>query len=169
MIINSTPLIYLAKINRLDLLNKLWNNIQAPEEVRKECVEVGKDKGYTDAHSLEKFFDKYVKVHKLSEEENVKLLRIAEEFNIDLGEAAVIVLAKKKEENEILMDDSRARRTAKIMGLKPRGTLYIILRAVKRSIISKQEARELLEELISKNFYISIKVYVNFLEQLEKI
>jgi len=169
LIVNSTPLIYLAKINKLNLLNRLWNNIQAPEEVKKECVETGKDRGYIDAYSLQKFFDKYVKVHKLSEEENKKLLKIAEEFNIDLGEAAVIVLAKKKGEIEVLMDDSRARRTAKIMGLKPRGTLYVILKAVRQKMLSKQKARELLEELISKNFYISIKVYVSFLEQLEKI
>lgn len=97
-------------------------------------------------------FDKHVKVHKLSEEEDQKLLKISEEFNIDLGEAAVIVLAKKKGDIEVLIDDSRTRRTAKIIGLKPRGTLYVILKAVKRSIVSKQEARELLGKLISKNF-----------------
>ncbi|MHA1722956.1 MAG: hypothetical protein ACTSXW_07760 [Candidatus Baldrarchaeia archaeon] len=44
MIVTPTPLIYLAKINGLNLLNRLWSNIQAPEKVRKGCIETGKER-----------------------------------------------------------------------------------------------------------------------------
>ena len=50
---NSTPLIYLAKIGKLDLLKVLFGEILIPKEVWAEVVEKGKSLGQKDAYAVE--------------------------------------------------------------------------------------------------------------------
>jgi len=52
------------------------------------------------------------------------------------------------------IDDLRARKTARILGIKPIGTLYIILLSVKNKIITKEKGKEFLNELMRNGFYI---------------
>ena len=49
---NTTPLIYLAKIGKLDLLRILFKNIHIPKEVYNEII-VGKKDKYIDALIIE--------------------------------------------------------------------------------------------------------------------
>ena len=50
---NATPLIYLAKIGRLDLLRLVFGRVLIPEEVRREVVDEGKRLGKADASVVE--------------------------------------------------------------------------------------------------------------------
>ena len=54
IISNSTPLIYLAKINKLDLLKSLFNEVFIPQEAKNEVVDKGKLLGKKDAYLVEK-------------------------------------------------------------------------------------------------------------------
>jgi predicted nucleic acid-binding protein len=51
---NATPLVYLAKADRLDLLLSLFEEILIPEAVREEVVLKGKQLGQADAFVVEK-------------------------------------------------------------------------------------------------------------------
>ena len=42
---NATPLIYLAKIGKIDLLRKVFKEVFIPEEVKVEAVDEGKSWG----------------------------------------------------------------------------------------------------------------------------
>ena len=59
---DSGPLIVLAKINRLPLLLDIWGNVHITEEVYKEAVTLGLERGAPDALTIRIFWDK----HKLS-------------------------------------------------------------------------------------------------------
>lgn len=51
---NSTPLIYLAKVGRIDLLRKVFKTVFIPQEVKNEVVDKGKLLGEQDAYIIEK-------------------------------------------------------------------------------------------------------------------
>jgi len=86
-----------------------------------------------------------------------------------IGEAQVIVLALKKKEKVAILDDSRARKIARIFSIKPIGILRIILRAVRKRLLTKDDAIKILDELIKQGFRISIELYNEFLKRLSTI
>jgi len=167
---NSTPLIYLARAGGLPLLERLFHQIQIPEEVKLECIDRGKLKGYSDAYLLEKaLHDKLLIVHDLPVKDIKLVNEITEIFGIDIGEAQALVLAKRKGEKEILVDQSHAREAAKRLGLNPRGTIYIVVASIKRGLISKSEGRKLLDLIVEANFHINVRIYRRVLENMERL
>jgi len=167
---NASPLIYLAKIKMLELLEAIYDHVQIPLQVKIECVDKGKETGYVDALLIEKYIKKgFIIVEELPGYLLRKAENIASEFQIDTGEAQAILLAIHKGKKEILIDEKRARFVAKLEDLSPRGTLYVILKAIKRGLLSKEKAIIKINELIEKNFYISIRVYKEFLQLLREI
>jgi len=54
-ICNSGPLIYLAKLNRLDLLADLYGSVIIPRAVHDEVVVFGKQRGHVDALTIQLF------------------------------------------------------------------------------------------------------------------
>jgi len=167
---NASPLIYLAKIGMLNLLEKIYDRIQIPLQVKIECVDKGKQVGYMNALLIEKYIRKgFIIVEELPEHLLRKAENIASEFQIDMGEAQAILLAVYKGKKEILIDEKRARFVAKLENLSPRGTLYVILKTIRLGLLSKEEAISKINELIEKNFYISIDVYKEFLRLLKEV
>lgn len=160
----------MAKLKKLNLLTNLFDTIQITQEVKRECVDAGKTKPYTDAYFIEKFIEEgKIKVHILSNESEKKSKKLSEMFKIDLGEAQSIILATEKNEKEILVDQTHAREAATFMELQPRGTIYILLRLVQKKKISKNECSQLLDALIASNFYISVKIYQKVLSFLKTL
>ena len=167
---NATPLIYLARLGKLHLLKEAFNQIQIPPEVKMEAVDRGKIGGYPDAYVIEHALNEGWIVEDLLTRENMKKSEaLAQMTGIDRGEAQSIILAKQKNEELILIDQSNAREAARQLGLSPRGTIFIILKATKRKMITKQEAKQMLAKLIEVNFHISAKIYRDALKAIEKL
>lgn len=162
---NATPLIYLAKLNKLNLPRNLFKEITIPKKVYEEVMEGKKDR-FVDALIVEKAIkDGWIKVR------GVKLEKEIENFapEIDLGEIHLISLARKLKPSLILIDDASARTIAESFGFNVKGTLYVLLKAYKKKIITKREVKELINRLVSLDFRISQELYINLLEELEKL
>jgi len=167
---NASPLIYLARLGRIHLLKDLCGQVQIPPEVKTETIDRGKDKGYADAYVIEEALnDGWLTTHALAGEYERKSDALAEITGIDIGEAQVIILAKQKNEREVLIDQSNARDVARHLGLSPRGTIFIILAATRRDLITKDTAKQMLAELTEVNFYISAKIYRDALNAIGEI
>lgn len=152
---NSTPLIYLAKIGKLGLLKRFYQEIVIPREVKSEVVDAGMRLNSPDALVIQKALEEgWIKV------KDTRVLGHLEEFGIDRGEAEAISLAIELKSNEILVDQTHARLAAKTLGLEPRGTLYVLLLALKKKLISYEEYLEFLEELIRYGFRLREEVYL---------
>lgn len=97
--------------------------------------------------------------------------KIAKLFpEIDDGEAAVIALAIKEKTENVVIDDTEARTAAEYFRLKVYGALYIMLQAFKQNILkSKDEVRNIVDNMLRRGFYLSTEVYAKFLYFLEKI
>jgi len=157
---NATPLIYLAKIGRIQILKNIFQSIQVPDEVKIEVVDRGKEKKYPDAYVIEEAFnDGWITVGNLTKDNEKRASVLTEATGIDLGEAEAILLTRQKAEETILMDQAHARTVARQFGLKPRGTLYLILVSTRRGMLSKEDAKEDLSRLVEANFRINTKVY----------
>lgn len=152
---NSGPLIHLARIDRLKLLKELFGEIIIPLEVRIEAVDRGKEEGMADAFLIEGEIENGWIVPEKSG--NNKVRDISESAGIDIGEAAAIMLARRRK-CPVLIDDLAARRFAAGLGLEVVGSIGVLIRCVRVKTISKSEALEALEKL-GRVMWLSIDVY----------
>lgn len=166
---NASPLIWLSKVGKLSLLKKLFGEVLIPEEVYKEAVEKGLEEGFSDAFVIKESVDNgWIKVIKLDEDGEKLFRKIMEHASeIHLGEAQAIILARKNK-TLLLMDESSGRAFAEAMGLKVRGTLYIIIEALRKGLLDKNHAKETVLMLASKGFRIEPKLLARLLRDMEK-
>ena len=120
VVTNTTPIIALALIGRLDLLQKLYGQVIAPSAVQAEVV-AGGPGGIGCAELLQAA---WIRIVALKDPGRADLLA-----DLDRGEAEVIVLAQEINADLVIVDERLARRHAKRLGLKLTGTLGILLRA----------------------------------------
>jgi predicted nucleic acid-binding protein len=152
---DSTALIWLSKVGKIDLLKTLYGEVYIPEEVYQEVVVRGLGEGFSDALVIKDSVDKGWVIVKKLDEEQAKRCRILIDHAKELhrGEAQAILIAQK-EEAPLLMDESCGRAFAEAWGLKVHGTLYVILRGLHERIISREEATDTINTLVEKGFRI---------------
>jgi predicted nucleic acid-binding protein len=157
---NSTPLIYLAKIGELYLLEKLFDTVLIPVKVYSEVVMSGKEKGYHDAYLVEEFVEKGFIVKK-----EVKMKKL-KNMPIGRGEAETIELAAREGLKDVLIDEAKARRIARMYNLRPKGTLWILVSAFKDDLLSKGELMNNIEELIKSGYRIKEEILIGVYREL---
>lgn len=157
---NSGPLIHLAKIGALWLLDALFDEILIPIEVKREAVDAGIELGHDDARIIREFIKRgKIRVTKYE----VTNLSPAKRYGIDEGEYSAIILAIK--ENCIfLCDDERARELAEREGLEVMGSIGVVLMALQNNLIDKKQAKTYIENL-KKAMYFSKDLF----QRVEKI
>ena len=165
---NTSPLIWLSKIGKIALLKRLFGEVIISEEVYKEAVERGLQEGFSDALAIKECIEQgWIKVSKL-DERKIKLCQKMMEyaFEIHLGEAQAIILARGLGVL-LLMDESSGRAFAETLGLKVRGTLYVIMKALREKVLNSAEAKEIVLALVSKGFRIEPKLLARVLREIE--
>ncbi len=151
VVINTTPLISLAIIDKLSLLDELFDEIYIPMAVFKEATMKGKRKS-----TLIEIWGK----SRILNITDVKT-KIALELILGKGEAEVIVLAQEIEANLVIIDEDKARKIAKWNNLNVAGTIGILLDAKEEGKIS--HLKPFLDKLIAEGIYISEHLYNNAL------
>lgn len=166
---NTTPLIYLAKLNHLSLLKELFDEVKIPDNVMKE-ISHGKKLGFADAGIIEKARrDGWITVVELSDAQRNELDKIREIFEeISETNASAIIIAKDLKV-DICLDDSRGVKVAESVGVKHIGTLGVLLTSVKRGLINKRRAKKLMLSSPERGFYVSHDLLAEFLENLDQI
>ncbi|VVB97343.1 Uncharacterised protein [uncultured archaeon] len=151
---NSTVLIYLAKIGKLNLLKRLFKKILIPGEVFNEIVIRGKEQQHFDALIVEKSVEEgWIEVKDITANEEL------ESFGIDPGEEQAISLAKSLGV-PVLLDQTHARIAARALGLEPRGTIFVLAVALRKKFLTYEEYLDLLEALVKAGFRMSDDVYL---------
>lgn len=148
VISDSTILIGLVKIGKLDLLKEIFSKVYIPGEVFKEVVERGKGKpGSKDIKEAAWIEPKSVK-----DKIQVSFLL----GSLEKGEAEVLVLAREMNADLILLDEEKARKSAVIAGFEIMGLLGLFILAKNLGLI--HEVRPLVDKLMIKKFRISDKI-----------
>jgi len=146
---NSTPIIALSNINRLDILRELYGTIVIPTAVKDEISVKNPD--FHVQH-------KWIKVQAITNLAAYKAFTSV----LHAGEVEVIILAMEIEAELVILDDGLARKHANYLNLNLTGTIGVLLKAKKEKVI--EQLRPVLDELLKNGFYLSNEVYTQVLE-----
>lgn len=142
---NSSPIIHLAKIGYLDLLQEFFGELLIPEAVYEECIIEGGDRPEV---SIIKQAS-WLRVVPVTNQNLVSLLK----SEIDRGEAESIALALETQAALILLDDADAREKARLYHLKITGILGLLIRAKRSGKLTSLST--LLDALRDTGFWLS--------------
>ena len=125
-VVDTSPIVVLGKIRRLDLLRALYGDVVLPPAVADEVVAkpdaIGPD--------LREFVTGAVRP--------VQDVQLARTLGVDLGrgESEAIALAAEIDDAILVMDDADARRVARGLGLRVTGVLGVLVEAKSRGLVS---------------------------------
>jgi len=154
---DTSPVLNLARIGRLDLLPSLYRQVLIPSAVYEELIRSKSDL----PPAVEIVSQPWLIVATANDQERVQELRGC----LDPGEAEAIVLAIELRADLLLVDERRGRRVASAAGLAITGLLGVIATAKRAGLIDL--AKPLLDELIqSARFWIGPDLYAEVLSEL---
>lgn len=148
VIADTTVLSNFLLIDRLDILTEVVENICVTEMVMEE-INVCVAKYILPAIDPDAFV-----ILDLTGDDKLLFLRLNERFG--KGEASCLAVCMSRS-LRILTDDLDARRYAQRTSIPVSGTIGVLVCAMGREIISRQEADDLLSEMIAKGFYSPVK------------
>ncbi len=157
VVVNSTPLIVLCGIDKLDILRKLYEEISIPSAVFRE-VTAKDDSACVQIRSAEA----WIRVEKIKDFSEKKMYKA----KLHDGEVEVMILAQEQGADLVIIDDNAAKKTAKYLGLPVTGTLGVLVKAKHLGIV--EEVRPLLSEMRKNGFYVSSTVERMVLDQVRE-
>ncbi len=153
---NTTPIISLCSIGKLDILEKVFGEIIIPEAVYNEIKQ-------KQSYCYEEIDSRFIKIEPVTSNNYLDLLL----NQLDIGEAETIILAKELNVDNVLIDEKLGYRIAKNSNLNVVRTLYILLKAKDMQLIEK--VKPLLDEMIIKGRWYSKNVYQAFLKKAQEL
>ena len=155
VIVNSTPLIVLCNVGRLEILRTLYTEITIPEAVFAEVTKKEDSACQIVKNSLD-----WIRVERILSPSDKKMYQA----KLHDGEVEVMILAQEGTADDlVVIDDNAAKKTAKYLGLKVTGTIGVLLKAKREGIIP--EIASVLEKMKKNGFYISESLEQLVLEQ----
>lgn len=163
VICNSSPIIGLAIINKLDLLWELFDEVIIPQAVYDEIVN---SKG-NEKYGL-KELEAAVRLNKIKVAQ-VNDNKIVEELygKLHKGELETIILAKELKINDVIIDEKAARNFAEAMMLQTTGIIGVLILSKKSGRITA--VKQYIDELINKGYRISKNLYANTLKKCDEL
>ncbi|WP_456474720.1 DUF3368 domain-containing protein [Candidatus Pyrohabitans sp.] len=163
---DSTPLIHLAKVGKLEILFALYKEVMITGEVYREVVEEGLLLGREDARVVKRYIGKSIRIARAKSSSDY----LVQKYLIHKGEADSIQLAKEINAKLLLINESQGRRAAKAEGLKVKGSIGVLFDAIKTGIISIDEALNILKEFRDdpQSFWIEPGIIEAAIEKIQK-
>jgi predicted nucleic acid-binding protein len=138
VVADTSPVLSLARISRLEFLRVLYHQVLIPSAVYQELrASSSQPPGHID-------FDAASWLIVAAPTDRRRVEALCED--LDLGEAEAIVLAIERGADLLLIDERRGRRTAQASGLAITGLLGVVAQAKRAGLIDA--ARPVLDELI---------------------
>jgi predicted nucleic acid-binding protein len=152
IISDSTTLIILFDLDRVELLSNLFPKVIIPSAVYEEI---------TVKNSL--LLPQFISVQEAKECEILETLKLV----LDLGESEAIALALELD-SKLIIDEKKGRKIAMKQGLEIIGLLGIVYLNIKKEFISLEEAREFLDDALVHGYRISQKLIDGMFVEVEK-
>ncbi len=166
-VFDATPLIYLAKAERLSRLERLEEPRLVPHRVYDEVVTDGLEAAYPDARRIQQHVDDGLfDVRDVAS--NAVFDRLEANQALSDADRAVLALAAKRDAIAV-MDEQHSRAVARTEGISTRGTAYLVLSLVRDGHIEAREARTTFEAMLDGGWYCSPNQYAKILEKLDSI
>lgn len=157
VISNTSPIFYLHQLGYLELLKKLYRGVVIPYAVLEE-LEEGRKAGENvpDVHKYE-----WIKIRHISVPSHIRIIP-----DLGKGEAEALALALEEKQHLLIIDDTLARRIAKLHSLKFTGTAGILPKAKKKGLIN--EVKPILNRLKDCGFFLREELIADILKLSEE-
>ena len=144
VVLDSSPLIVLAKLGLLESITKVFNDTEVPQGVLEE---ISKKKN-----------EVYAGIIKLIRQGKIRIENVKKKLpRLGLGESSAIFLALMKGKI-VVLDDKKARKLARELGLEVIGTLSILKKLHNEGLL-KDTPNTLYRRLIEIGFYIDKQIF----------
>ena len=154
----ATPLIYLAHADQMMTLRAVAREVFIPQAVYREVVVEGKRLCETDAYRVDKGIrEGWIVVREVEKIHTT-------EIPLHPGEAEVISLAIETSITTVLMDDGKGRAASELAGLKPIGTIGILLKTLQDHQLDFDQFLSTLQAIVRAGFYLTEDVYLKVIE-----
>ncbi|CAA6818701.1 MAG: Unknown protein [uncultured Sulfurovum sp.] len=139
---DSTTLIILFDLNRMELLSNLFSKIIIPSSVYDEI-------------SVKKqiILPNFISIQNVNNSELLETLKLV----LDLGESEAIALALELN-SKLIIDEKKGRKIAMKQGLEIIGLLGIVYLNIKKGFLKKEEAKAFLEDALKHGYRINQKL-----------
>ncbi|SFV65743.1 hypothetical protein MNB_SV-12-243 [hydrothermal vent metagenome] len=152
IISDSTTIITLLNIDRLEVLTNIFSLVYIPQKVYDEIV-------IDEQIILDKDF---FAVKRISDKKLYKLLS----KSLDAGESEAIVLAKEMELS-LIIDEKKGRKIASNLGINIFGFIGLLILNHKNALLTKEETLDIFYRAKEQGFRVGMRLENDFLESLE--
>ena len=166
-VFDATPLIYLAKAERLALVLERLDECCTTDAVYEEVVTRGMEEGHPDARRIERVVEDG-SLNVASADETPILERLRRNENLSNADATVLTLAADRA-GVAVMDERYGRTVASVEGIETRGAAYLVLRFLRDGGISASEARDTIDEMIDAGWYCAPNPYAKIVQRIEEL
>lgn len=166
-VFDATPLIYLTTVERLTLVVEELDECCMPDTVYEEVVTRGIEEGHPDARRIERAVEDEI-MKDIPIDETPMLERLRRNEKLSDADAAVLALAADRE-GVAVMDERYGRTVANVEGIETRGTAYLVLRLLRNDVISANEARDTIDEMIDAGWYCAPDLYAKIVQRIEEL
>ncbi|MBN1927661.1 MAG: DUF3368 domain-containing protein [Prolixibacteraceae bacterium] len=154
VIADAGPIISLTLVDKLEILDKLFDEVKIPYAVWEE---VTRDESKPFVAKIKLYFeDKTYKINGFNELT----------FIMDYGESESLILYKELKANFLLIDDKKARDIAENLGINCIGTLGLLSTAKDKCLIP--ELKPVFEDFLRNKRYYSLELMNMILEQKQE-
>jgi len=153
LVLDSSALITLARIGRLDLLRQIATAVHIPQAVYEEVVEAAQGRH----GSVEVAQAQWISRHQVRNQGSVDRLRA----RVGKGEAEAIVLARELQADVLILDDATARRVAEAEGRNVVGLLGLLLHAKLHGLVGA--VKPTLDDMVEAGFFLDDSLYRSIL------
>lgn len=157
-VVNASPLIFLAKIDRLGILPR--PSLTTPTVLQE--VRAGGRETYPEVETVEHLVRKGTL--QVAEPEGDAPTALRDHAGIDAGEASILHLARGRSISRVVVDDRVAIRVAKLLDLDPASTPYLLLRACRRDELPYHAFQRSLDHLLDHGYHLSRPLYRELLQ-----
>jgi predicted nucleic acid-binding protein len=155
IISNTGPLIALATIDRLDLLNTLFEKVIVPEAVHQELLVGGSAQAGINSYQQAS----WIKIEPLTGPLDPLLDNV-----LDTGEASVIQLAREKHIDRVLIDERKGRKIAReIYQLRVMGTAKILVEAKRHGLL--ENVQDVITQMTGNGYRIHDTIIAHILKE----
>jgi len=161
VISDTTPIVSLIKISRIDLLEKLFGEVCIPEAVFRELT----TNTVFEREAKVVQNSPFLKTIPVKNRKSLEILQAAS--GLDDGESEAIILADELKSDILVIDERKGRKVAQKLGITITGTIGILIQAHDEKIISTEDIKIYLEQLRNSNIRLSESLIREALSILE--
>ncbi|MEK6657979.1 MAG: DUF3368 domain-containing protein [Nitrospirota bacterium] len=156
---DTSPIMNLAVIDQLNLLEKLYQKVFIPEAVFHELLTTLPESAAGRVIPKTLWLEKRIVANQSLVDSLI--------LELDLGEAEAIVLAMEMKSDLLLLDERRARQVSSRLGLKFIGLLGILVEAKQKGYIGA--VKPIIDDLMVKaGFWVGSRLYNRILREVKE-